>query len=326
MEPLKLKPAFQDYIWGGDKLRTDFGKESTLDRIAESWELSCHPAGLSTISTSLYRGKTLQDYLEQDWAARVGEGAAKYSVFPVLIKLIDAQQDLSVQVHPDDRYAREHENGASGKTECWYVVDCEDGAALAYGFSRELTKEEFRTHIQDGTLLDYVRLVPVKKGDVFFIEAGTLHAIGAGVVIAEIQQNSNLTYRVYDYERVDDDGNPRELHIDKAVDVTKTWAAPPRMKRPPQQMDGFTSTLLADCPYFTTWELNITEEAAFPAPNGESYVHLLVTDGEAALIYDEGVVMPLSKGESVFIPANFGEFSIRSKNCTVLMTRTLPKE
>ena len=227
MEPLKLKPAFQDYIWGGDKLRTDFGKESTLDRIAESWELSCHPAGLSTISTSLYRGKTLQDYLEQDWAARVGEGAAKYSVFPVLIKLIDAQQDLSVQVHPDDRYAREHENGASGKTECWYVVDCEDGAALAYGFSRELTKEEFRTHIQDGTLLDYVRLVPVKKGDVFFIEAGTLHAIGAGVVIAEIQQNSNLTYRVYDYERVDDDGNRQGGGCDEDMGCAAAHEASP---------------------------------------------------------------------------------------------------
>lgn len=326
MEPLKLRPAFQDYIWGGTKLRTEFGKECDYERIAESWELSCHPAGLSTIATSIYRGMTLQQYLEQDWAARVGEGAANFSSFPVLIKLIDAQQDLSVQVHPDDRYAREHENGENGKTECWYVVDCEEGAALAYGFNRELTKEEFRAHIQDGTLLDYVRLVPVKKGDVFFIEAGTLHAIGAGMLIAEIQQNSNITYRVYDYERVGADGKPRELHIDKAVDVTKTWSAPPRMKRPPQQMEGYEIAMIADCPYFTAWELHVTEEAAIPAPNGESYVHLIVTEGEAALVYDEGVVMPLSRGESVFIPANFGAFSIRSKDCTLLMTRTLPKE
>jgi len=326
MEPLKLKPAFQDYIWGGTRLRDEFGKDSDLERIAESWELSCHSAGRSTIANSISKGMTLQEYLDQDWAARVGEGAASFSAFPVLIKLIDAQQDLSVQVHPDDRYAKEHENGESGKTECWYIVDCEEGAALAYGFNRELTKEEFRAHIQDGTLLDYVRLVPVRKGDVFFIEAGTLHAIGAGILIAEIQQNSNITYRVYDYERVGADGKPRELHIDKAVDVTKTWSAPPRVKRPPQKMEGHESTLLADCPYFTTWELHITEEAAFDAPNGESYIHLLMTEGEAALVYEGGVVMPLSRGESVFIPANFGAFTVRSKDCTLLVTKTLQKK
>ncbi|MBP0976530.1 MAG: mannose-6-phosphate isomerase, partial [Oscillospiraceae bacterium] len=150
MEPLKLKPAFQDYIWGGTRLRDEFGKESDLERIAESWELSCHPAGASVIMNSVSKGMTLKDYLEQDWSARVGEGAAKFSNFPVLIKLIDACQDLSVQVHPDDRYAREHEGGENGKTECWYIVDCEEGAALAYGFNRELTKEEFRASIQNG--------------------------------------------------------------------------------------------------------------------------------------------------------------------------------
>ncbi len=326
MEPLKLKPAFQDYIWGGTRLRDEFGKDCDFERVAESWELSCHPAGPATIINSVNKGLTLKEYLEQDWAARVGEGAASFSAFPVLIKLIDACQDLSVQVHPDDRYARENENGESGKTECWYVVDCEEGAALAYGFNRELTKEEFRAHILDGTLLDYVRLVPVHKGDVFFIEAGTLHAIGAGILIAEIQQNSNITYRVYDYERVGKDGKPRELHIDKAVDVTKTWAAPPRMKRPPVQQDGFCCAMIADCPYFTTWEYQISEAAAFPPSGGISYTHLLVTEGEAALIYEDGVVMPLAKGDSVFLPAGFGAFSIRSKQCTVLMTRTLPRK
>ncbi|MBQ2487675.1 MAG: class I mannose-6-phosphate isomerase, partial [Ruminococcus sp.] len=232
MEPLKLKAAFQDYIWGGTRLRDEFGKESDLERLAESWELSCHPAGPAVIMNSVNKGLTLKEYLEQDWAVRVGEGAARFSTFPVLIKLIDACQDLSVQVHPDDRYAREHEGGENGKTECWYIVDCEEGAALAYGFNRELTKEEFRASIQNGTLLDVVQLMPVNKGDVFFIEPGTLHAIGAGILIAEIQQNSNITYRVYDYDRVGLDGKPRELHIDKAVDVTKTWPAPPRRRRP----------------------------------------------------------------------------------------------
>ena len=325
MEPLKLKPAFQDYIWGGTRLRDEFGKDCDFERVAESWELSCHPAGLAVIVNSVYKGLTLKEYLEQDWAARVGEGAASFSTFPVLIKLIDAAQDLSIQVHPDDRYAREHENGENGKTECWYVVDCEEGAAIAYGFNRELTKEEFRAHIQKGTLLDVVRLVPVHKGDVFFIEAGTLHAIGAGMLIAEIQQNSNITYRVFDYGRLGADGQPRELHIDKAVDVTKTWAAPPRMKRPPVRQSGFSSVVIADCPYFTTWEYHVDEQAAFPASDGSSYTHILITEGEGALIYDDGVVMPLSKGDSVFMPANFGAYTVRSSDCTFLMTRTMPK-
>jgi len=326
MEPLKLKPAFQNYIWGGTRLRDEFDKDCDFERVAESWELSCHPAGETTIANSVNKGLTLKEYLEQDWESRVGEGAARFSSFPVMIKLIDACQDLSVQVHPDDRYAQTHEQGENGKTECWYVVDCDEGAALAYGFNRELTKDEFLRSIKDGTLLDYVRLVPVHKGDVFFIEAGTLHAIGAGILVAEIQQNSNLTYRVYDYERVDAEGNARELHIDKAVDVTKTWAAPPRVKRPPVQHEGYQSTVIADCQYFTSTELNITEEAAFPASEGISYTHLLCTEGDAALVYEEGVVMPVSKGESVFLPANFGAYRLRSKNCTIIATQTLPKK
>ena len=325
MEPLKLKSACQDYIWGGTRLRDEFGKESGRERIAESWELSCHPDGQSVISGSINRGMTLREYLEQDWAVRVGEGAAQSSVFPVLIKLIDAEQDLSVQVHPDDRYAHENENGENGKTECWYVVDCDEGAALAYGLNRNMTKEEFRDAIHENSLLDYVQLVPVHKGDVFFIEAGTIHALGAGILVAEIQQNSNITYRVCDYGRLDDDGNPRPLHIEKAIEVTKTWKAPPRIKRPPVPCDGYFSTVIADCPYFTTTELQINAEAKFPAPNGISYTHLLCTDGDAVLIYDEGVMMPIAKGDSIFLPANFGAYSIRSGNCTILATQTLPR-
>ena len=326
MEPLKLLPAFQDYIWGGTRLRDDFGKQCDYEHVAESWELSCHPAGESVIMNSVCKGMTLRAYLEQDWAARVGEGAARLSSFPVLIKLIDACQDLSVQVHPDDRYAREHENGENGKTECWYVIDCEEGAALACGLNRELTKDEFRRVIQQGTLTEYLQLVPVKKGDVFFIEAGTLHAIGAGILIAEIQQNSNLTYRVFDYGRVGKDGQPRELHIEKAVDVTKTWPAPPRRKPPQTEYQGYTAAVIADCPYFTVTELHITGEAAFPASEGVSYTHLLCTEGEAALVYDSGVVMPIRKGDSVFLPANFGAYTIRGTACTLLMTRTLPRK
>lgn len=326
MEPLKLKPAFQNYIWGGTRLRDEFGKESDLERIAESWELSCHQDGMTVIMNGVNKGKTLKEYLEEDWTARVGEGAARYSSFPVLVKLIDACQDLSLQVHPDDRYAQEHEDGQNGKIECWYIVDCEEGAALACGFNRELTKEKFHESITNGTLLDVVQIVPVNKGDVFFIEPGTLHAIGAGTLVAEIQQNSNVTYRIYDYDRIDKDGNPRALNIDKAVDVTKTWLAPPRRRRPTMQFDGYSANVIADCQFFTTTELHITEEAVFPAPNGVSYTHLLCTDGDAALIYDGGVTMPITKGESLFLTADFGTYTIRSKNCTLLSTQTLPRK
>ncbi|MCQ2416601.1 MAG: class I mannose-6-phosphate isomerase [Oscillospiraceae bacterium] len=326
MEPLKLKPAMQDYIWGGTRLRDEFGKHTSLERVAESWELSCHSAGQSVIMNGIKKGVTLKAYLEEDWEERAGIGAAAYSEFPVLIKLIDACQDLSVQVHPDDRYARENENSDGGKTECWYVMDCEQGAAVACGLNREMTKEECRLAIENGTLMDYVQLVPVQKGDVFFIEPGTLHAIGAGIVIAEIQQNSNLTYRVYDYERVDADGQPRQLHVEKALDVMKTWVAPPRMKKPLVQQEGYSSAVIVDCNYFTTTELHITDEAVFPASEGVSYTHLLCTDGEAVLVYDDGVVMPIDKGESVFLPANFGGYQLRSSNCTILSTRTMPRK
>ncbi len=325
MEPLKLTPAYQDYLWGGTKLRDDFGKRSKLERIAESWELSCHPAGLSRIRNGLYKGMTLKEYLEEDWNTRVGAGAAQSSAFPVIVKFIDATRDLSVQVHPDDAYARENENGESGKIECWYVVDCEKDAALAYGFNRELTKEELRARVEEGTLLDVVRLVPVRKGDVFVIEPGTVHSIGAGIVIAEIQQSSNITYRLYDYGRVDDNGNPRPLQIEKGVAVTKTWCAPPPRRCPSEVFDGYARTLLADTQSFTSWEYQITKELLFEESGGLSYTHLLVTDGEGALLYDDGVAMPLSKGESVFLPANFGAFAVRASSCTLLVTRTLPK-
>lgn len=326
MEPLKLTPAFQNYLWGGTRLKEEFGKQCNFDRVAESWELSCHPAGLSVIANSVNKGMTLKNYLEQDWLARVGECAAQFPVFPVLVKLIDAREDLSVQVHPDDAYAAEHENGQYGKTECWYVLDCDEGATIAYGFNREMTREEFRARIQDGTLMDYVNVVPVHKGDVFFIEPGTLHAIGAGILIAEIQQNSNLTYRVYDYERRDKNGKTRDLHIEKAIAVTKTWAAPPRMKRTPTEYEGYSETVLVDCAYFTATELRLSGTAMFPESGGTSYTYLLCTEGEAVLIYDEGVIMSIEKGESIFLPANFGAYELRGQDCTILTARTLPKK
>ena len=219
-----LYPAFKDYLWGGTRLRDEYGKKTDLPIVAESWELSCHKDGLSSIGIAGLDATNpvpLTEFIQMRGKTEVlGTRPAAFSSFPVMIKLIDAKQDLSVQVHPDDRYARRVE-GSVGKTEMWYVVDCEEGAELLYGFNRPVTREEVKAAAENDTLLSLANHVPVHKGDVFWINAGTLHAIGKGILIAEIQQNSNLTYRLYDYGRVDKNGNKRPLHLEKALDVLR---------------------------------------------------------------------------------------------------------
>ena len=212
MAVFRLTPAFKDYIWGGTRLRDEYGKKCDYDKVAESWELSCHKDGASVVADGEDKGFTLAEYIDKHGKAVLGTDCEKFENFPILIKLIDAKDNLSVQVHPDNEYALRVE-GEYGKTEMWYIVDCDEGATLLYGFKHEISKEEFAERIADNTLLEVTNAVPVKKGDVFFIQAGTLHAIGKGILIAEIQQNSNTTYRIYDYGRVGKDGKPRELHL-----------------------------------------------------------------------------------------------------------------
>ena len=176
MNPVKLKPAFKDYLWGGTRLRDDFGKDCDFEKIAESWELSCHKDGASVVASGEFAGLTLAEYIEKNGKGVLGTNCGKFENFPILIKLIDAKDNLSVQVHPNNEYAQRVE-GEYGKTEMWYIVDCDEGAELLYGFKSEISKEEFRERIENNTLLEVTNSVPVKKGDVFFIEAGTLHAI-----------------------------------------------------------------------------------------------------------------------------------------------------
>ena len=207
-----LAPAFKDYIWGGERLKRDWGKQTDLSPLAESWELSCHEAGPSVVASGEWAGRTLAQVLAAH-PQFVGTKAEKAGEFPLLIKLIDAAGPLSVQVHPDDDYAERVEH-ALGKTEMWYVLDAGEGAGIYYGFKRETTLKEMKAAIESNTLTELLNWVPVKKGECFFIPAGTVHAIGAGLLIAEVQQSSNLTYRVYDYGRLGADGKPRPLHID----------------------------------------------------------------------------------------------------------------
>lgn len=315
MKPVKLKPAYKDYIWGGEKLRSIYGKETNLSPLAESWELSCHPDGLSIISGGDYDGKTLDSYIKENKGC-LGT-LCKSDELPILIKLIDAQDNLSVQVHPDDEKAKAWEN-QNGKTEMWYVVQADKGAKMTCGVKRDITNEELQRAIENNSVEDLLNTAPSKKGDVFFVEAGTVHAIGKGNVIAEIQQNSNVTYRLYDYGRVGKDGKPRELHVEKGVKASNCSKSEPR--KTPVCSDG--SRLLGSCEYFAVREIKLSKTQEFCADE-KSYHALMVVEGTVKLSA-ENSVMEIKTGETVFIPANFGEYTLNG-SATILLTTNQPE-
>ena len=301
MYPLLLKAPLKDYLWGGTRLKDEFGFETEKEKAAEAWVLSCHKDGNSIVRNGEFSGQTLQEVINLWGKDALGKKADSFTYFPILIKLIDAKDRLSVQVHPDDEYALKNE-GEYGKTEMWYVVDCDEGAQLIYGFSQNISQGEFLERISNNNLSPVLNYVPVKKGDVFFIEAGTLHAIGKGILIAEVQQNSNTTYRVSDYGRLGADGKPRKLHIKQALEVTKT-------KKPDIPYGNVgdvtlypfgTVRELAKCEYFTTELINLDGNVGIY--DNDSFISLLVLDGEVAISYPGGM-MRLKKGDSVFIPA-----------------------
>ena len=307
METIKLTPACKDYLWGGEKLRQDYGIQSQLHPLAEAWVLSCHPDGPSVVATGPLAGKTLPEYIQEKGLGCLGADCEKFSDFPILGKLIDAKGDLSIQVHPSNEYALAHEH-QFGKTEMWYVLDCEPGATLYYGFQHQISREEFQQRIQDNTLTEVLNAVPVEKGDLFFIPAGTLHAIRKGIVVAEIQQNSNVTYRIYDYGRVGADGKPRQLHIQQALEVTQ---------RTPPQPDPDFHGHLAQCPYFTVDVM----EGRFTLDCGpESFVSVLVLEG-TGILWEGDESMSLRKGESLFIPAGAGQCRLEGDGLKCLVTR-----
>lgn len=312
LEPMLLKAPLKDYLWGGNRLKHEYGKTSDLDIVAESWELSCHEAGLSLIDSGVHKGKTLAELLTGAGRAMLGSKAKVMDYFPLLIKFIDAKGDLSVQVHPDDEYAL-REEGEQGKTEMWYVVDAEPDASLIYGFQQQISKEEFEQRIADNTLLEVCNKVPVHKGDVFFIKAGTLHAIGSGILIYEVQQSSNLTYRVYDYGRVGKDGKPRQLHIDKALAVTNL-DVPQAVSGKMVDIDLFPDVeikLLAECKYFKVYHGSLQGDSTMYA--GEDSFHCLtVLDG--ALVLTAGdASLTVAKGRTVFVPAGLGNCQLQGQ-------------
>ena len=313
---LFLTPALKETIWGGNRIRSDFGMETDLKNIAEAWVLSCHEDGESIVTGGKYDGKTLSDILEKELGMEaLGTNCKCESIedFPILIKLIDADDKLSVQVHPDDEYAAAHEKDVRGKTEAWYIIDCDDDAELIYGFKEDITKEEFRASIENGTLLDKVNRAKVKPGDVAFISSGTLHAIGKGILLAEVQQSCNTTYRVFDYNRTGLDGKPRELHVEKAVDVTNC-AVPEGSLEPegmPVKHDGYVSILLSECPYFTMTSVDVETLYADDADE-TSFVSLIVLDGNGKIKCGDEEY-DIKKGDSIFIPAASGSYYVSGK-------------
>lgn len=317
MAVLKLIAPCKDYIWGGNRLREEYGKKLDSDKIAESWELSCHKDGQSVIENGEFAGKTLSEYIEAKGKGVLGSNCGRFEYFPILIKLIDAKDNLSVQVHPSNDYALRVE-GEYGKTEMWYIVDCAEGAELLYGFKHEISKEEFEERIRSNTLLEVTNNVPVHKGDVFFIESGTLHAIGKGILIAEIQQNSNTTYRIYDYGRVGADGKPRQLHVDKALDVTDRIPPkyPTKAQGSPEKVEGGVRTLLRSCEYFNVNKLELDGTMALNAGEG-SFNSLLVLDGEAVVSSSDGE-MTARKGDSIFVTAGTGSYTVSGKGEIIL--------
>lgn len=305
MNITRLEPVYKDYIWGGNKLNEFYGKKSGLSVTAESWELSCHKDGMCKIIDGEYAGKTLSDALAESPEA-LGEKAAKFEFFPILIKFIDALSDLSVQVHPSDEYALKNE-GQYGKTEMWYVVEAEDDAKLVYGLNREVSREEFAELAKGPELMNVLNFVPVKKGDVFFIQSGVIHAIGKGLLICEIQQNSNLTYRVYDYDRTDAQGNKRPLHVEKAIEVSKLSTEPLKTSGEPVfKNENVSVDNLATCEYFVVDK--ITLDGSYSVTPDGSFISLTVVDGSGK-IGD----LDVTKGTTVFIPASAGEVCISGK-------------
>ena len=258
-----------------------------------------------------YAGKTLTEYLDAEGLEVLGTHCRRFREFPILTKFIDAKDNLSIQVHPSNAYALKNE-GQYGKTEMWYVLDAEDGAFLYYGFKQEISKEEFAQRIKENTLLEVLNAVPVKKGDVLFIESGTLHAIGKGILVAEIQQNSNVTYRIYDYGRVGADGKKRDLHIEKALEVTN---------RIPIVRSSESYPHVADCDYFTVDKLNLDGKLTYRVQgnvNEKSFLSILILDG-AGVISSKGEKLSYKKGDSFFLPANSGDWQIEG-TCDALLT------
>ena len=312
MQPIFLSPIFQERIWGGQKLKTLFGYDLPYERTGECWAISAHPNGQSVVREGTFTGLTLGEL----WASHPELFQSSSPRFPLLTKILDASDNLSVQVHPNDEYANLHENGELGKTECWYILDAEPGAEIIYGHAAQ-TKEQLISYIKEGKWDDLLTKVPVQAGDFFYVPSGTIHALGKGIVVLETQQSSDTTYRVYDYNRMDKDGNTRELHLEKAIDVTTIPQVYVPTKPEQQNEDGIIITKLVSNEFFTVQKWDITNNVTLPAHT--KYTICSVIAGQGSLqIGSESYA--LTKGDHFILPVNFGEYTLKG-DFSVIISR-----
>ncbi|WP_116770181.1 type I phosphomannose isomerase catalytic subunit [Maribacter litoralis] len=316
MHPLKFKPILKERLWGGTKLKEVFGKPIESDITGESWELSTVPGDISVVANGSLEGKSLQELIDSNAEELLGKSVVERfgKEFPILIKFIDAKQDLSIQLHPNDALAKERHN-SFGKTEMWYIMDADPKAELIVGFNKDVTKEEYAESVANDTLLDLLNYEQVKEGDTFFINTGKIHAIGAGVMLAEIQQTSDVTYRVFDFNRKDKEGNLRELHTDLALDAVDY-----------EKKDDFIVSYdktknevntMVDCPYFKTNFIELTENLDLDTAQRDSFTIYMCVGGEAKISTAEGEVS-IKSGETALLPASTQKISLQSTGAKLL--------
>lgn len=310
-EPLFLQSVMQEKIWGGTKLRDEFGYEIPSDKVGEYWAISAHPHGVSTIKNGRFAGQGLDKVYAEH---RELFGNSNEPVFPLLTKILDANDWLSVQVHPDDHYAMEHE-GELGKTECWYVIAADEGAEIIYGHSAQ-SREELRQQIEKKEWEKLLTKVPVKAGDFFYVPSGTMHAIGSGILILETQQSSDTTYRVYDFDRKDDEGNLRELHLEKSIDVLNIGA--PANSRPVTvKADDLTSTLLVASDFFAVYKWEVSGKVDIEKT--AAYLLVSVLAGRGVLTVDEETY-PIAKGDHFILPSDVEEWTFEGKDLEMIVS------
>lgn len=316
IHPLKFHPILKERLWGGTKLKEVLHKPIESDITGESWELSAVSGDVSIVSNGSLANTSLQTLIQESPELLLGKSVVERfgKEFPILIKFIDAKQDLSIQLHPNDDLAKKRHN-SFGKTEMWYVMDADAGAELIVGFNKNVTKEEYSKSLEDDTLLDLLNYEAVKEGDTFFINTGKIHAIGAGVLLAEIQQTSDVTYRVFDFNRKDKAGNLRELHTDMALDAMD-YEKKDDFK---VQYDDVTNTVnnMVECPYFKTNFLNLTQDLNQDTVSRDSFTIFMCVGGTAAIETDEGAVA-IQKGETVLVPAVSNEIRIKTTGAKLL--------
>lgn len=305
-EPLFFNPIFQERIWGGEKLTT-FGYEIPSNHTGECWAFAAHENGQSLVKNGQYKGKTLSGLWNDH---RELFGNIEGDRFPLLTKILDANDDLSVQVHPNDEFANNYENGELGKTECWYIIDCAEGSEIIFGHHAK-SKDEFAQLVNDGEWEKLLHKITVTPGEFYYVPSGTIHAIGKGILILETQQNSDTTYRVYDYDRVDDNGNKRELHIEKSIQVATIPSYEPKIDAKEFTIDDLKVTTFIENEFFSVHKWDLTGEVSLRQDKPFQLVSVIF--GEGTIIADNQTFL-FKKGDHIMLPSGLGDFTLSGKS------------